>query len=360
MIKIHLSLILLLFLMAVASAQEGGAAAGSVFPVGKSDQQFETLKFSLDVPKELSEMKQGSLVILLHGMGGKAKRFMTVLNGWVGQDFILCAPQATGRTWNAADLNVVERLGAHLLKTMPIDRNRVHVMGFSNGGWNLPRLASSDVLKPRSAVYVGSGFQGAAPPKWAAKHQGVLAVAGTLDPNAGAARKTPRLLAGKVRSAEAKFQPNLGHKWPTQLNPYMLWWMCVQEGRFRYGESLVFDWTGNLEIAVANMEGRKKAGILVYLYDSRIDDQKKAAQQIEHQLFFDPAVRFYVSQIAAVEFDLALKNAPFGPIPKTPCVAILTKNGKLKKMLKGKMKAKSLRSALKSFVPTKKVPRALL
>ena len=360
---LRMAALLALFVLqaSILPGQKGPPAP--LYPPGTTDIELEGLAVTLRVPEGLTRKEPGSLVVLLHGLGGRGKRLMTLLHDWEQQNYLICAPQATGRGWNAADLEAVEKIALHLLKNMPMDPDRVHVMGFSNGGWNLPALAFSDKLKPVSAVYIGAGFQGARPPKWAAKRQGVLAVAGADDPNARAALATPGLLEKKVRRVEARLQPNLGHRWPQKLNPYMLWWMGVQEGRFQYGQSLVFDWVADsgdraelIARSVEAMKKKKKGGFLVYVYDSRRSDQMSQARAIEQGAFFDPHVRFYVKQLTAIEVDLALAPSPIAEVTTTPAVAILSRRGKLKKLFKGKVSAKSLRRALKPLVPVSRMP----
>lgn len=89
------------------------------------------------------------LLIYLHGGGGtgtdiakvqgQVRRFLTTLKA-AGIDAIVVAPQATLNPmkvgakggWVPADLNV---LLAHLLKTLPVDADRVYLTGNSMGGY---------------------------------------------------------------------------------------------------------------------------------------------------------------------------------------------------------------------------------
>ena len=329
------------------------------YPPGTSDHTLEGLAVTLDVPRDLSQENRASLIILLHGYGGKGKRLMTLLRDWVADGYIVCAPQATQAGWTPRDVAAAARIGSHLLQTMPIGKDRVHVVGFSNGGWVLPELACHEGLKPVSAVYVGAGYRGPKPPRWARKRQGVLAVAGAEDPNAAQTRDVPRVVGGKVRLVEARFQPNLGHKWPRDLNPYMRWWMGVQEGRFEPGETLAFAWAESLEKALESQKGRKKGGVLVYVFDSKADAQNEAAKKLQNETMLDARVRFYTSQIAAAKLDRLKDTIPFEGIKATPSLVLLKRDGTVKKILPAKTSAKKLLAAMKSLVPRKTLPKNL-
>ncbi len=70
----------------------------------------------------------------------------------------------------------------------------------------------------------------------------------------------------------------------------------------------------------------------------------------------DRAVRHFGNQLKAVKLDLGDESARFG-VKVTPAVAVLKRDGKLKKLLSGKIKAKSLARALRSVAPNKRPPK---
>ncbi len=202
-----------------------------------SEHSLEGLKYHLNVPEGLTEDKPGSLVILMHGVGGRAKNFMSVLDPWVKEGYLICAPQSAGIIWNPHEFKAAESVALHLLKEMPLNPKKVHVMGFGPGAIGLAPLSLSDKLKPVSAIYAGGSVGMVKVPKWARKTQGVLLVAGEKDRAADLARVGQLALLTRVRSLEYRFVPNLGHSWPISLTPYLLWWTGIQEGRFQFGES---------------------------------------------------------------------------------------------------------------------------
>ena len=327
------------------------------YPAGRSEHVIEGYPTTLHVPDKISREKPASLVILLHGYGGSGRNLSTLLGAWPSNGYLVCAPEAPAKSWNQSKVRVVIKIAKKLLATMPLDPDRIHVMGFSNGGYNLGHLTFDEDLKPRSAIYVGSGHVGRGAPKWAKKRTGILAAAGADDPAARQTLATVNLMRGKVRTVEARFQDNLGHKWPREHTAYMLWWNGVQEGRCAAGYDLNFDWGQDFKVALESQHGKKKGGVLVYVYDSSEEDDPQT-KKLQNETFFDPKIRFYGRQLACCKIDRANATLPEGIMIKTtPALLIYDSKGKLKKTLEGKIKAKTLAAALKSIVPIKKTPR---
>ncbi len=138
-------------------------------------------------------------------------------------------------------------------------------------------------------------------PKHAKKEMLALAMAGAEDGNRDAAVKTPSLLEDKVRSAESRVQPGLGHEWPDKLIPYFTWWLGVAEGRFVPGECAAFEWKADAESAVAAAAGTK-GGAFVYWYSASDATSGPAgaanekAKTLQNDVFRDPLVqRFGIS-----------------------------------------------------------------
>jgi predicted esterase len=329
------------------------------YPAGRSSQSIEGLQVELHLPAGLEPAQPASLIVILHGAGGSATGMAGSLREWVALGYVICAPKSTGDVWSDADVDAVKRIAAHLKKKLPIDPTKVHVMGFSNGGWNLDPLAFDDDLRPCSATWIAAGCRTGSAPKWAQKGLGVLALAGSEDGNAKSARDTIKLLQGDVASVEARFQPGLGHKWPDQLMPYCRWWQGTREGRFIPGEDLNFEWGDSVDAAVSALAEQKKGGILVYLWSTE-DADKPHAKALQNTAFMDGLVRHYGGQLQAVKLDAAARADAMASwkIKETPAVVVLKKDGTLKKALFGasKLTAKRIASALKSVAPNKKKP----
>jgi predicted esterase len=344
-------------LLLAANGVREARSEGPPYPEGNSSQRIEGLQTELAVPKGLTAETRGSLVVVLHGNGGTATGMLGSLGEWPAKGYVVCAPKSTGIGWNDADVSAVIRIAVHLLKVLPIDPNRVHVVGFSNGGWNLPRLAFDEGLKPISATWVAAGFRGGNVPDWAKTRLGALALAGSQDGNLDAARATVKALQGRVRNVEVREQPDLGHAWPDRLVPYLLWWMGVQEGRFVPGDDMSFAWRTDFDAAKAALAGKKKGGILLYVFDP--EDARPEAKALQNEVFFDPEVRRLGAQLEAVK--LARKDVA-GPVAEwgytvAPYVGVFDAKGQLERAFEGKVKAAQLAKALRSVAPEPREPR---
>lgn len=318
--------------------------AAEEFPAGLSTPVLEGLKTWVVVPQGASKETPASLVIVLHGAGGTADGMAGTFAAWEDGNYVVCAPKSTGQTWTPADLQAVLRIGARLKAALPIDPKRVHVVGFSNGGWNLSPLAFDDALRPLTATWVAAGYNGGSVPKWAKTGLSVLALAGSADGNADAARKTVPALREKVRRAEVRLQPGLGHSWPDQHNEYLRWWMGAAEGRFVPGEDRNFEWGEDLAAALGTLKGKKAGGVLVYLHDD-----SEISRAIQNDIFQDPLVRHYGSRLACVKLPRA--GGPFDA-----AVAVLKRDGKPHTLFTDKVTARSLAAALRAVSPDKSPP----
>jgi predicted esterase len=327
------------------------ARAGDLpYPVGLSDQLIEGLQTALHVPYEMEEEGKASLLVLLHGLGDSGKNLIRGMTDWVEHNYLVCAPSARGRGWSAPDVKAVVKIAAHLKKVMPVDPNRVHVLGFSNGGWNLSPLAFDDGLRPCSATWIAAGYNGGKVPSWARRGLSAIALAGENDNNARAARATVTQLRGKVRSVEVRLEAGLGHAWPRTHNRYLLWWMGVQEGRFTPGDDLNFEWGEGVSEAVAALENEKRGGVIVYVFSREDTDAS-----VQNGVLMDPAVRWYGGQLQAVKLEMGDRATALG-VKRTPALVVLDKTGKVKKLFEGKIKARSVASALRSVAPDRSKP----
>ncbi len=331
------------------------AASAAEYPPGRSVQQIEGVETALLVP-DLPDGKQASLVILLHGAGDNGPNLVNALAPWEKEGYLVCAPSASGGTWDTTDLAAAKRIALHLLKTLPIDPKRVHGVGFSNGGWNLAPIAFDDDLKPCSATWIAAGYNGGAVGKWAKKGLGALALAGAQDPNADAARKTVPLLRDKVRCVEVRLQQGLDHKWPSEHDEYLLWWMGVMEGRFEPGKDLNFAWGDDLDVALEGLKPKKKGGVIVYVWSPE-DAAKPEAKELQNEILMDPLVRHYGNQLAAVRLEVIDPVATKLGATASPAIVVLDKDGVVKKLLAGKVTAKALAGALRSVAPDGKPPK---
>ena len=81
---------------------------------------------------------------------------------------------------------------------------------------------------------------------------------------------------------------------------------------------------------------------------------------LQNEIFQDIAVRHYGNQLQAVKLERAACQPWLDrlkiKLKSTPAVLVLKRDGKLKKVLQGKIKASKLASALRSVAPNKDKP----
>ncbi len=360
--SLAVSFVLVLVLVLAVVLSDVGVRAEdtppSPYPPGPSSQPIEGLQVELVVPRDLETGKKASLIVILHGAGGTATGMAGAFRAWADDGYVVCAPKSVGQTWSKSDLDAVLKIARHLEDVLPIDPDKVHVVGFSNGGWNLAPIAFDDDLHPCSASWIAAGFQGHSIPKWAREHLGALALAGSDDPNKAAARATVDALMDKVRSVEVRVQPGIGHALPEKLLPYMHWWTNVMEGRFEAGDDQNFDWGDSLAGALAKIESDKKGGVFVYVFDPEAKDEE--TKELQGETFMDPIVRFYGNQLQAVKLDKKAAEEQLADyrvkLDELPAVIVLSRTAKSHKLLSGRISARKLQSALKKVAPEKKHP----
>jgi len=73
-------------------------------------------------------------------------------------------------------------------------------------------------------------------------------------------------------------------------------------------------------------------------------------------VLLDRLVRHYGNQLQALRFIHGPETEAMG-VKKTPAIVVMDKTGKVKKVLQGKIKARSLASALRAVAPNRKRPK---
>ncbi len=349
------ALALLATLAAPGSAAR--AAEESPFPPGTSSQRLEGLRCSLVMPAEWDPAKERSLVVVLHGAGGSETGMAGSLAFLAEREFVVLAPKSVGPTWVKNDLDAVRRIVADLRKRLRVGPERLHALGFSNGGWNLAPVAFDEDLRFTSATWVAAGFTGGSVPKHARRGMGALALAGEKDPNRDEAERTVDLLQGKVRSVMCRVQPGKAHEWPDALMPFYGWWLEVQEGRFVPGECLPFDWIEDPAKGPA-LSAERRTGALAYLY-SKDQAADPVAKALQNEVLLDPLVQRFGRQCVAwrLERGEAADLLRDQKVAGTPAVVVFDPSGKPVKALSGKIAPPVLAAALRSVAPDKSMPK---
>ncbi len=346
-----LGVLLLLLTFSPAQADERPSGWPWAYDPGESTESIMGLKVTLYVPRRLTPTSGSSLLVVLHGARARGDRLATFFRSWPMQNYVVCAPQASGSTWNSDDLNRVRRIVKMLQAGLPINRDRLHVAGFSNGASNLAEIAFDDDMKALSGTWVGGGYGGKKVPTWARDRFGALFMAGADDFALNRVRASPRRLHGKVRSLELIIEPGIGHTWPSKRVPYHLWWMGVQEGRYRPGYDLNFAWGNDLGKALAAVRGGRARGAMLYLYDSRTDVGSVNARNLQNIIFTRGDIRDLGARLLPVKVDRVGNTATLAalgvPAMATPAVVVFGAGGRSTHMQSGAIDPSKLVAALR-------------
>ncbi len=343
----------LLILLVVSTATPEEELA---YPLGASSQTLAGLRFHLEIPEDFDAGKEYSLLVALHGMGATEDSYASWFVPLLFNDFIVCAPKSTGTAWNKKDIERVKEIVTHLTRVLPIGRDRIHAAGFSNGGMHLPFLVFTKDRPYRTACFMGSGFGGGKVPRAAKEKMSVLALAGAQDQALFVAKRTPKLLKGKVLRADVRIQPDLGHEIPDELMPFYFHWLSVAEGKFVPGEDASFDWTDDREIA-EEMLAEEPRPSFIYFFDDR-DQENPAARRLQNEILLDPLVHHFGSQLYPVMLDVELEPEHFKSfgLKKTPAIVVLNAKRKVVAKFEGEIDQKKLVKALRSVAKNKAGP----
>jgi polyhydroxybutyrate depolymerase len=144
----------------------GSTAQASTEQRGTVQVQGREHTFSMILPDGMGSGKRYPIVMALHGGGGNGRRAATIsgLARHVDREgFIAVFPDAGGRPWNdgrettrgfTGDVSSLRAVVQKVVETSNGDPNRVFVMGISNGGMMVQRLAceAPDVFRAYAAL----------------------------------------------------------------------------------------------------------------------------------------------------------------------------------------------------------------
>lgn len=98
------------------------------------------IHFAMDTPAALPKERKLAVIIAFHGNTHTAEHHAgvwksVVLKGGLDQEYIVFALKSQGPGWASVDDPRVTAAIDWVLATYPIDRRRVHLVGFSAGAW---------------------------------------------------------------------------------------------------------------------------------------------------------------------------------------------------------------------------------
>jgi phospholipase/carboxylesterase len=173
--------------LALAAAASAGGAPGERRQA--CEPGVHSLRLGIERPGRMRVTPGGTggrkaLVVVLHGAGGSADDGLRAFSTWNARGLVLVAPASKGVTWSAlrgsdVDLTTVNAALARAYARCRIDRTRIAVGGFSDGGTYALALglASGDLFRSVAAFspggIVGGGQTGR--PRFFVSH-------GTRDP----------------------------------------------------------------------------------------------------------------------------------------------------------------------------------
>lgn len=124
----------------------GNCARGDYFDAIESGGQ--TRQYLLHVPATYKPDTPAALVLVFHGAGISAERFVSYSqfsNVADREGFLIVYPQGLGEVWNPSpgsrDVQFIRDLINHLHERCSVDPNRIYASGHSNGGAMVDRLA---------------------------------------------------------------------------------------------------------------------------------------------------------------------------------------------------------------------------
>jgi polyhydroxybutyrate depolymerase len=159
------------FLLAAAAACWSSVVAAQRTESGRLTWERVERTFTVRIPNDTARAMP--LVILLHGLGGNGQTVIQRTGFDAKADaerFLLAAPDGTGepRGWYTGfaasrpldDVGFIGALMDTILARYPVDRRRIYVVGYSNGGVLAHRVAS-DLSKRIAATAVVAAAIGA-------------------------------------------------------------------------------------------------------------------------------------------------------------------------------------------------------
>ncbi|GAA4440566.1 alpha/beta hydrolase family esterase [Bremerella cremea] len=191
----------------------------------------EVRRYQLRVPLDTSRALP--LVIAWHGVGDSADSFMQY-SQWdqlaVKEGFLLAVPDSGGKMWQilatdddgeatSRDIKFFDHLVNDVARKVPVDRDRIYVMGMSQGAIFVYALAKQRPDEIAAAVVHSASMPRGM--KLDATMPPLFMIAGTEDLVCGAMREDAESLAASGVHCQMTEVPGIGHQWSTRYNNAM-------------------------------------------------------------------------------------------------------------------------------------------
>ena len=244
----HLATILMLTLVVFAANTSAVAEEEPAM-----EQRLGTFKVELDngsyywchVPDDYVSDGSYGIILILHGAGGSADG---MLAGYIGRTnflqehkYIGVAPKSLGASWTDNETTPMDALN-DAMKKYKHDKERIHILGYSAGGFFSGWLAYEKPKLFRTVVIIAA-FLARANMGEVKRHKDkpIYLIAGENDPNlAGAKSDYQTLLQMGARYARLLEVPGMGHNnFPFHNHfPLVFQWYKAMESGYDYAEKL--------------------------------------------------------------------------------------------------------------------------
>lgn len=168
------------------------------------------------VPSAYDDATLWPLLVLLHGAGDRAEKF---LRGWRTREltnhFLVCAINSPERAWSTANENLVLDVVRRISRIYSVDRGRRYIAGFSSGGFLTAYLGIKHfrVFAGTVVMSAGDGYAEGLPEyEQAARTRAFYLLAGEKEGNARAIRRMDaNLEKAGCKDKKTVIVPGMGH-----------------------------------------------------------------------------------------------------------------------------------------------------
>ena len=236
--------LLALFAVSSFSPARGDVTPGKIEKVDLPNGSY----YLIYVPKCYEPDGKTGVYLILHGAGGTAKGMISAfVYGETGnhnyleeRNCIGVAPKSIGRSWQSGESTPMDALN-EVLKNYKVDKKRIHLFGYSAGGFFSGWLGFE---KPElfRTICICAAFLAQTNMASVKKHiqKPVYFVCGENDPNAQGARDSYNLLLKwGARYTRIRIVPGQGHNFPFRNEfPLLFRWYAAMDSGYDYASAL--------------------------------------------------------------------------------------------------------------------------